>query len=362
MSTSKLPSVETLLSPVETLNLRSNSDSAEHQENPKALIVKDAGLLYSKLQCVLCGRCLSVSPVSENRGEYTCGRCCPTAMPCSLYETVAEHFTFPCIFEGCEAALIWGEVEAHEKVCKFRPVSCPFPKCSYRYQCNDYQKHFETAHSLHNGAYYSDPVDIKSLGDSFPYVDLHCIHCVDLTFLVIIRIYKLREANGSACHISVLCMSIEQDLSELESELTINLASDTVLTKTLNCSNFIQYIDTQHCINCIYESCDKPDHMNIGNDALSSEVLKFLTDKPFSYVVKISKIGGSAEKPSNFECPICFNVFGERIYLCPGGHSLCNNCTRTLTHCPFCRLRITKPVRNYSLEKIVAEHALQLRM
>nr|CAI5831327.1 unnamed protein product [Callosobruchus analis] len=320
-------------------------------EDTKVVMLKEGDSLYTKLQCVQCGKCLSVSPVSGIDGHYTCGRCCPEAKPCLLYEQIAQHFKFTCIFKGCRLALDWGRVETHEKVCKFREVSCPFSECTDRYQYNAYQSHFEEAHNLHQESYCSDLIFLDSLSPCIPYINLHCIFCHGLTFLVFIRIYKLSGGNGGMCQFSVLCMASEQDHSFLECELRINLTSNIALTKTLNCANTMEYIDTQHCLSCLYESCDKPHHMNIGN-ALSFEILEFLTKNPFSYAVKITKINSMDTSVSNLECPICYNEFGERIYLCPSGHSLCETCSPILAYCPLCRLRIQDVVRNYTLEKI----------
>ncbi|VEN57659.1 unnamed protein product [Callosobruchus maculatus] len=322
-------------------------------EDPKVVILKDGDTLYTKLQCVQCGKCLSVRPVSENDGQYTCGRCCPEAKQCALFERFAQHLQFTCIFKGCTSTLNWGQVDIHEKMCKFREVSCPFSECTDRYQYNAYQSHFEEAHNLHQESYCSDLILIDSLSPCVPYINLHCIISNGLTFLVFIRIYKLSGGNGGMCQFSVLCMTSEKDHSNLDCELRINLTSNIALTKTLNCANIMPYIDTQDCLSCLYESCDKPNHLNIGN-ALSFEVLEFLTKKPFSYAVKISKIN-SMDTVSNLECPICYNEFGERIYLCPGGHSLCEHCGPILAYCPLCRMRIEELVRNYSLEKVIAE-------
>nr|CAH7714847.1 unnamed protein product [Callosobruchus chinensis] len=322
----------------------------------KTVILKEGNLLYSKLQCVFCGKCLSFRPVSGNGGNYSCGRCCPASKQCQLYEAVAEHLEFTCIFEGCESLLNWAGVEAHERICNFREISCPFSECADRFQLNCYQSHFEDSHILHKEAYNSNDYDIENLSSSMAYVNLHCIFYEGLTFLVFIRICKLNAGNRAMCQYSVFYMTSEQDRSSLELELRINITPDLFLTKIVNCNNIMQYIDTQHCLSCLYKSCDKPAHNNIGN-ALLIDVFEFLTEKqPVSYAIKVH--GKMDNDLSDLECPICFNHFGEEIYLCPSGHSLCENCWLELTYCPLCRVNIQNPVRNYTLEKFIKSNKL----
>ncbi|VEN57658.1 unnamed protein product [Callosobruchus maculatus] len=198
----------------------------------KTVVLKEGNLLYSKLQCVLCGKCLSFRPVSGNGGYYSCGRCCPESKQCLLYEAIAEHFKFSCIFEGCESMLNWTEVEAHEKICNFREISCPFSECIDKFQLNCYQSHFEDSHILHKGAYKSDEYHIENLSTSMAYINLHCIFYEGLTFLVFIRLSKLKGGNRGICQYSVFYMASEQNRSNLELRLRINITSDTFLTKT----------------------------------------------------------------------------------------------------------------------------------
>nr|CAI5831328.1 unnamed protein product [Callosobruchus analis] len=234
-------------------------------------------------------KCLSFRPVSGNGGHYSCGRCCPTLKSCLLYEVIAEHLKFTCIFQGCESLLNWTEVEAHERICNFREISCPFSECVARFQLNCYQSHFEDSHILHKDAYNSYDYPIENLHSSMAYVNLHCIFYEGLTFVVFIKLCKLNGGNKGTFQYSVFYMTSEQDHSNLELELRINITSDIFLTKIVNCNNITQYIDTQHCLSCLYKSCDKPGHYNIGNSLLIN-VLEFLIEKhPISYAIKIYK-------------------------------------------------------------------------
>lgn len=60
--------------------------------------------------------------------------------------------------------------------------------------------------------------------------------------------------------------------------------------------------------------------------------------------------------PHGLKCPICLNVYEDRIQLCCNGHSMCGKCydNPAVNRCPSCRgLLCPKTVRNRSLEELV---------
>nr|CAI5854200.1 unnamed protein product [Callosobruchus analis] len=297
----------------------------------KCLKLFDGDILYSKLQCVACGKHLSVKPVSQVDGQYQCGRCCPQAKQCLLYAAVAEHFIFPCIFRDCEEDLKWGNVKSHEKTCFYREVSCPFP---------------------------DGDLIIEGLVESTPsYEKLHCIQFRGMTFLAFVKIRKQSCCgNMRGCfQYGVFCISNGKKVLNLLCEVKIN--SDYCVSKILDCDDVKELNDTQHCMSCLNEFCAKPDHTNIG-DTFLTDNLEFRTSgKPFSYTIQVYKKSHLKTLPI-VECPICNADFNESdsILLCPTGHSLCSACYDNVGCCPFCRVTLAnKPARNFALEELVTE-------
>lgn len=61
----------------------------------------------------------------------------------------------------------------------------------------------------------------------------------------------------------------------------------------------------------------------------------------------------SSEIKSLFECPICFDYATPPIYQCQNGHLVCQGCSSKITHCPTCRVLISKPsIRNLQLDRL----------
>ncbi|KAK5639857.1 hypothetical protein RI129_010668 [Pyrocoelia pectoralis] len=54
-----------------------------------------------------------------------------------------------------------------------------------------------------------------------------------------------------------------------------------------------------------------------------------------------------------FECPVCNHYMIPPIFICPTGHSLCNQCKMKLDTCPTCRVPM-QDTRNFTLEKLTA--------
>lgn len=53
-------------------------------------------------------------------------------------------------------------------------------------------------------------------------------------------------------------------------------------------------------------------------------------------------------------CPVCYEIFGDRILQCSLGHSICSNCFSKTTLCAQCRQPYTG-TRNFLLEEMVKQ-------
>ncbi|KAB0796584.1 hypothetical protein PPYR_10645 [Photinus pyralis] len=60
------------------------------------------------------------------------------------------------------------------------------------------------------------------------------------------------------------------------------------------------------------------------------------------------------EKYKTAECPICFEVFPDKIFQCMCGHSLCESCSAITIRCPICNDYMTT-IRNFTLEALIEE-------
>nr|CAI5855421.1 unnamed protein product [Callosobruchus analis] len=298
----------------------------------KTLSLTEGNLLFSKLQCVECGKCLSVEPVSETDGQYICGRCRPQGEQCPLFATIAEHLTFPCVFELCEVQLKWRDVKSHERSCYFRDMLCPFNGCTDRFQSLECQSHFQDRHILHKEQYCSDDIYLAMLTPF--YVDTHCILYDRIIFLIFIKIYGPMLNGTINAVFSMFCISSGEDLSNLACEVKITNSNNTV-SKTINCNDMLEFDNSRHC-------------------------LDYLIYSSFSYAIKVYKKSNNSDASRSYsiECPICCNDFSEQIYLCSRGHSFCSFCRNNIERCPFCKVALSgNLVRNFALEDIIKERS-----
>nr|CAH7768865.1 unnamed protein product [Callosobruchus chinensis] len=333
-------------------------DPQQDSLKEKGVSITEGNLLYSKLQCVQCGQCLSVKPVSEKDGRFTCGRCFPEAKQCPLYAAVAEHLKFTCIFRNCEVELTWEDVRSHEEKCLYRDVSCPFPECIDRYQFISYQSHFKHGHALHEEPYFSDTLSLERSTSSTPHMDLHCMFYRGNIFLVFMKIHKqlcCGKVKG-ICQFNVFSLSSVEDRANLNCEIRVSMYSDAIVTKTMSSNDVKDFIDTEHCLTCLSEFCDKPEHTNSGDRFLNNELEFSTKSMSYSYEIQFYKKNYLKALLPKIECPICNNDFSEPIYLCPTGHSLCIQCYTNVTECPFCRQGLPRePIRNFAFEELIRE-------
>lgn len=70
----------------------------------------------------------------------------------------------------------------------------------------------------------------------------------------------------------------------------------------------------------------------------------------YSYYRKMSR----ALLKRHLECPVCFEVFGKKVFQCKKGHSFCSICSETLDRCPTCTEAFSG-ARNFILEAIMRD-------
>lgn len=58
--------------------------------------------------------------------------------------------------------------------------------------------------------------------------------------------------------------------------------------------------------------------------------------------------------PDEFKCPVCFEVFRDKVLQCTNGHCICDLCLEFLKVCPECRLGLAgNLVRNRLAESLI---------
>ncbi len=63
--------------------------------------------------------------------------------------------------------------------------------------------------------------------------------------------------------------------------------------------------------------------------------------------------------PSEVKCPVCFEIYSNKIYQCINGHCICSSCRYNILCCPECRAsyvigNFNQLVRNRALESLMA--------
>ncbi|XP_028137723.2 uncharacterized protein LOC114332185 [Diabrotica virgifera virgifera] len=108
------------------------------------------------LKCTYCGNILSIGPImihsiSQHEYEYQCGRCEDITrkgppVRALLYESVAKHLWFPCIYPKCNETYPWDFVKIHEKNCPHKTNCCQISQCFEKLDENDIIAHMTEKH------------------------------------------------------------------------------------------------------------------------------------------------------------------------------------------------------------------------
>lgn len=57
------------------------------------------------------------------------------------------------------------------------------------------------------------------------------------------------------------------------------------------------------------------------------------------------------------ECPVCYNVYKSKIFMCENGHNICEECKQNVNICPTCRSEL-KRTRNHLVEELISKSLL----
>ncbi|KAJ8981959.1 hypothetical protein NQ317_002133 [Molorchus minor] len=334
------------------------------------------------LRCSLCGSCLSVPPISiisEDGSKYKCGRCHQIKTHIEtkviMYENLAKHMIFPCIYKNCTEKLKWTEVKDHEKKCPHRTIVCPRDKCEDEFLYNQFTDHFQKKHP---DSFHTDKFQLKNVHS---YYNLDVLVKNDQTYIVIFD-YDEVKYGISVC-------SLEPDDHQYE----VVVSSDANKYSLVSTEQaIIRFDKNTHCFKCSAGTCKNEAHVyryyrkgllkrmttKIDRDCIKrcfassplNYTLSIVEEKPEvdedfeDMIVKdmiIDEVNEEEEEEEievskdeetirrMLECPNCFEYMQPPIYQCVTGHTTCKKCKETLTKCPTCEAAIEN-IRNLALE------------
>ncbi|KAJ8957883.1 hypothetical protein NQ318_001879 [Aromia moschata] len=337
--------------------------------------------ILETLCCSVCGYYLSVPPISiisEDGTKYKCGRCHSIKTHIEtkviMYENLAKHMVFPCIYKNCAAKLSWSEVKEHESNCPHRTMVCPRLHCEEEFLVTDFTSHFK---EKHKESLYMDKFVLENAHN---YYSLDVLVKDDRTYVVIFD-YDDTRSGISVC-------ALEPDNRQYELTITSEKSRYSMVCTE---QSIVPFDKRVHCFKCVTGVCKNEAHIyryykkgilkrmttRIDRDSVKRIFLgatinyeinivdvKTEADEDLEdLIVKdmiIDEVNDEEEEEMEvtkeeeiirrmLECPNCFEYMQPPIYQCVTGHTTCKKCKETLTKCPTCEAAIEN-IRNLALE------------
>uniref|UniRef100_A0A6P7HC38 Uncharacterized protein LOC114346804 n=1 Tax=Diabrotica virgifera virgifera TaxID=50390 RepID=A0A6P7HC38_DIAVI len=330
------------------------------------------------LKCTYCGNILSIGPImilSISRHEYQCGRCKEITrkgppVRALLYESVAKHLLFPCIYPNCHEKLSWAFVKIHEENCPHKTICCPISQCFEKLEENDIIAHMKQKH----------PADICFDNIIFKFtIDDDCSFIAVINSLIFLIYFRNSELFVSLISKSNKSFTYTAKLRNMKENTPYIYFKGSVIDRfdeNRFCSNCREYkLSIEKKIRARrYFIEDKVEEKIVSNETVqqvaAAEVKKILLpiynklnsadciqlvieiqDREEELLLAESKNANSDTIRKILECVVCMEDMVSYIYMCKGGHDVCANCIKTLQGCPFCRKPIENQ-RNFALEYI----------
>lgn len=117
-------------------------------------------LLWKELECSFCHH-IAIPPITQcSNGHLVCKECRPIKLACSvcqtglsnnrerLAESLVSKIPIPCKYRnhGCNFRNSTSKKENHERICEFRPFTCPVMNCNVPLFLNKFIDHIRTRH------------------------------------------------------------------------------------------------------------------------------------------------------------------------------------------------------------------------
>ncbi|KAG5896737.1 hypothetical protein JTB14_031719 [Gonioctena quinquepunctata] len=319
------------------------------------------------MRCSLCNCFLSVPPIliiSNDGKENLCGRCekvtdLKEATRNLCFENLARFLNFPCIYNYCPENLQWGEVEEHERTCKFKSIQCPI---YYQHNCTDvveisqFENHMKKKHSTN--MIYGNILD-REIGTNSCTVSFMKIDNEEF----IIYIFQDRIFVGSLGPIKKY------------TKYSVKITADQFKYISLSYHNqeIVEYNERKHCYKCKRGQCNIDYHLlswnyvnGFDDDSLmihKNAIKEFLHESPTLLItvklitedfdeaddVTMTRVRAMKEQLLDrnssvicrmMECVICLEYMLEEVYSCVAGHLICGHCRMGLRRCPVCKDRL----------------------
>ncbi|KAB0793465.1 hypothetical protein PPYR_13085 [Photinus pyralis] len=286
------------------------------------------------LQCALCKRYLSCSPLSVmTDGGTRCGRCSGEEGCIRVFalEVILARFAFPCIFKesGCKQTVMYNEAIQHEAKCDFRSLLCPFSShdCNWKDSREQLLSHITESH--HNRIKNSSiTLELgQNSSDTFATIKEKALFIIGFVYdstESILR-YDVRYCANEATDSSVRI----QLLNYVDRDCSINL-------KATNCHNFDETFsepqnDSTLNINNYLSNLENPPTIVVNLSLTQSLPLPHISGGDFL---------------NSLKCSECFNYLIPPIFDLDE-QLICADCGRTNPRCV--------PSENEDIKRLVAD-------
>lgn len=337
------------------------------------------------LRCSYCKLYLSYPPVlmtTQDEVKFKCARCnikTRFGFRDAMYENLARHMKFPCIFKDCKEILCWDDVREHESVCNYRSIYCLASDCQETILEADFAAHFKEKHKKY---YHSGSISIENLRSNYGFCVLEKDN-VCYVFFYDIDMDKYR-----------MCLCYIGPKVEKQFEMTFHAKDKSVI---LTEQNLVQFQDRVHCYRCLKGDCKCVFHyysgykrglLNYTHTKMDKDFLKrtlgndigciinvvdekVQTDEELEDILLGSKDvvidevneDDEGEKPIEpmktdaikdlLKCPGCQQPLKETIFQCLHGHAFCKECKEKSEKCETCEAKLDN-TRNYLVEEVVS--------
>lgn len=341
--------------------------------------------IVENLKCSLCSHYLSFTPVhiiSEDGSKYKCGRCFVKThinIRAVMYEKLAEHMKFPCIYKNCTQILSWNNVKHHEKICDNQTFTCIALNCTDEILTNNFAAHFKEKHSK---MFHSNSVSVNNLHSSYGL----CILELDEQCYVILYDHNPSKFGITVCAVKPHQKQFDVCLNSTGSKYSI----------TIKGQNIINFDERYHCFKCLKGVCKRECHVySIHTKAImknmTTQIERDVIRRTFGskdVTCTISVVDEVPEKDDEnlddillgkemiidevneedetelvtdkedldivqemMKCPKCNDTMIPPIHQCLAGHTICSECKNKSEKCPTCEREIEN-TRNYVLEEV----------
>ncbi|KAK9887468.1 hypothetical protein WA026_022615 [Henosepilachna vigintioctopunctata] len=310
--------------------------------------------------CSNCKSCLSVEPIVCNSiygnicGRKMCANLAATEGSNStqvLYESVARYLMFPCAYRngGCVTELKWGEVKAHEDICYFRKIECPFynkmsecnEKCEWNGESTEMLSHVNRTHPENE---FRNPRLIDDLDEP----KLHIFFTSVRGAIVLISLLIDHKKN-------LFCKIWTTESIRNGLKYQIKFLDETALKSIPTGTLEVEILRRRSLEQNIIENCTTIDLKTMKTllGSMRYMTIEFILDNCPEEIQGISaspfrQLSGFYNRALKKKCDFCNVELSPPTFTCVNGHIICTWCIVD-DLCPICS---TVATQNKSFDKL----------